>query len=100
MLEQFSPYGYGNREPHFVSENLVLYGQLKLLKDRHVKFSVRDNSGRVFDVIGFDRPDIHTELASVPRPVFSMVYSVEKSIWNHREQWQMKLKDLELRKCP
>ncbi len=96
VLEQFSPYGYGNREPHFVSENLVMTGQPKLLKERHVKFSVRDKNGRLFDVIGFDRPDIYAELASVPRPVFSMVYSVEKRIWNHREQWQMKLKDLEL----
>ncbi|TLU85887.1 MAG: single-stranded-DNA-specific exonuclease RecJ [Chlorobium sp.] len=100
VLEQFSPYGYGNREPHFVSENLVLTGQPKLLKERHVKFSVRDNNGRLFDVIGFDRPDIYAELASVPCPVFSMVYSVEKRIWNHREQWQMKLKDLELCKRP
>ena len=97
VLEQFAPYGYGNQEPLFVSEDLVLFGQLKLLKERHVKFSVRDKNGRTFDVIGFDRPDIHAELISVARPVFTMVYSVEKRIWNNREQWQMKLKDLELR---
>ena len=97
VLEQFAPYGYGNQEPLFVSEDLVLFGQPKLLKERHVKFSVRDKNGRTFDVIGFDRPDIHAELISVVRPVFTMVYSVEKRIWNNREQWQMKLKDLELR---
>ena len=96
VLEQFAPYGYGNREPHFVSENLVLFGSPKLLKGRHVKFSVRDNKQRIFDVIGFDRPDIHAELVSVACPVFSMVYSLEKRIWNNREQWQIKLKDLEL----
>jgi len=97
VLEQFAPYGYGNQEPLFVSEDLVLFGQPKLLKERHLKFSVRDKNGRTFDVIGFDRPDIHAELISVARPVFTMVYSVEKRIWNNREQWQMKLKDLELR---
>ncbi len=98
VVEQFAPFGYGNREPLFLSEDLVLFGQPKLLKERHVKFSVRDKNGRTFDVIGFDRPDIHAELLSVARPVFTMVYSVEKRIWNNREQWQMKLKDLELRK--
>ena len=96
VLEQFAPYGYGNREPLFVSEGLALVGRSKLLKGRHVKFSVRDKNGQIFDVIGFDRPDIHTELTSVVHPIFSMVYSIEKRIWNNREQWQMKLKDLEL----
>ncbi len=98
VLGQFAPYGYGNQEPLFVSENLVLFGQSKLLKERHVKFFVRDKNGRIFDVIGFDRPDVHAELLSVARPVFTMVYSVEKRIWNNREQWQMKLKDLEVNK--
>ncbi len=96
VLEQFAPYGHGNREPLFMSEDLVLYGQPKLLKERHVKFAVRDKNGRTFEVIGFDRIDIYTALTTQFRPVFSMVYSVEKRMWNNREQWQIKLKDLEL----
>ena len=96
VLEQFAPYGHGNREPLFMSEELVLYGQPKLLKQRHVKFALRDKHGRTFEVIGFDRLDIYTALTRHSRPVFSMVYSVEKRMWNNREQWQIKLKDLEL----
>ncbi len=96
VVEQFAPYGYGNREPLFMSEEVVLYGQPKLLKERHVKFAVRDKHGRTFEVIGFDRLDIYTELKAHFRPVFSMVYSVEKRMWNNREQWQIKLRDLEL----
>ena len=98
VLEQFAPYGYGNREPLFLSEELVLFGQAKLLRQRHVKFSVRDKHGRTFDVIGFDRPDIYTELTAQSRPVFAMVYSIEKRVWNNNEQWQIKLRDLELNK--
>ena len=96
VLEQFAPYGHGNQEPLFLSEELVLYGQPRLLKQRHVKFALRDKNGRTFDVIGFDRLDIYTDLVAHSRPVFSMVYSVEKRMWNNREQWQIKLKDLEL----
>ena len=98
VLEQFAPYGYGNREPLFLSEELILFGQAKLLRQRHVKFSVRDKHGRTFDVIGFDRPDIYTELTAQSRPVFAMVYSIEKRVWNNNEQWQIKLRDLELNK--
>ena len=98
VLEQFSPYGHGNREPLFLSEELALFGRPQLLRQRHVKFFVRDKNGRTFEVIGFDRPDIYTELTAKSRPVFSMVYSVEKRMWNNKEQWQIKLRDLELRK--
>ena len=98
VLEQFSPFGHGNREPLFLSEELALFGRPQLLRQRHVKFFVRDKNGRTFEVIGFDRPDIYTELTAKSRPVFSMVYSVEKRMWNNKEQWQIKLRDLELRK--
>ena len=98
VLEQFAPYGHGNREPLFLSEKLVLFGRPQLLRQRHVKFFVRDKNGRTFEVIGFDRPDIYTELTAQFSPVFSMVYSVEKRVWNNKEQWQLKLRDVELSK--
>jgi single-stranded-DNA-specific exonuclease len=96
VLEQFAPFGHGNREPLFLSGGLSLYGPPKLLKERHVKFSVRDKNGRTFDVIGFDRPDIFAGFAAVARPVFTMIYSIEKNVWNNKVQLQMKLKDLEI----
>ncbi len=98
VLEQFSPYGHGNREPLFMSEELSLFGRPRLLRDRHVKFAVRDKNGRTFEVIGFDREDIYNDLTANSRSTFIMIYSVEKKIWNNKEQWQIKLKDLELSK--
>ncbi|MGB0132113.1 single-stranded-DNA-specific exonuclease RecJ [Chlorobium sp.] len=95
VLEQFTPYGYGNREPLFLSSGLSLAGKPRLLKEKHVKFSVRGGNGRLFDVIGFDRPDIYRALEADPRVRFSMVYSLEKRSWNNREQWQIRLRDLD-----
>ncbi|NTW63119.1 MAG: single-stranded-DNA-specific exonuclease RecJ [Chlorobiaceae bacterium] len=96
LLEEFAPYGYGNREPLFVSDQLLLQGRPRLLKDRHVKFSVRDKHDRVFDVIGFDRRDIYEDLAASSNPVVAMVYSLEKRSWNNREHWQIRLRDLSI----
>jgi single-stranded-DNA-specific exonuclease len=95
VLEQFTPYGFGNREPLFVSSDLRLSGRPKLLKEKHVKFSVKERSGRLFDVIGFDRADIYQVLQAAPDRPFSLVYSLEKRIWNDREQWQMRLRDFD-----
>ncbi|NTV60451.1 MAG: single-stranded-DNA-specific exonuclease RecJ [Chlorobiaceae bacterium] len=96
VLEQFAPFGYGNREPQFISPELTLFTRPKLLRDRHVKFSLRDSFGRNFEVIGFDRPDIYEELRSVSHPVFTMLFTVEKRVWNRREEFQIKLKDLDM----
>jgi len=45
-LQRFSPYGIGNREPLFLSEGLQCNGSLRLLKERHVKFTAMDWSGK------------------------------------------------------
>ncbi|MBN1278150.1 MAG: single-stranded-DNA-specific exonuclease RecJ [Chlorobiaceae bacterium] len=94
VLEQFSPYGYGNREPIFMTSGLVVAGKPRLLKEKHVKFAVRDVSGRLFDVIGFDRPDVYRAFITSSGSVFSLAYSLEKRLWNNREQWQLRLRDI------
>ncbi|MCF8215326.1 MAG: single-stranded-DNA-specific exonuclease RecJ [Chlorobium sp.] len=94
VLEQFSPYGYGNREPIFMTSGLVVAGKPRLLKEKHVKFAVRDVSGRIFDVIGFDRPDVYRAIITSSGSVFSLAYSLEKRLWNNREQWQLRLRDI------
>lgn len=97
VLEQFAPHGFGNREPLFLSEEVDLCGRPRLLRERHVKFNVSDLRGRTFEVIGFDRPDIFEELSAASnQAAVSMVYAIEKRFWQGREQWQLKLKDLEL----
>ncbi len=98
VLDQFAPYGFGNREPVFETSAAVLAGRPRLLKEKHVKFSVRDGNGRLFDVIGFDRKDVFQLLDADPGMRFSMAYSLEKRSWNNREQWQLRLKDLDVGK--
>ena len=94
VLRQFGPFGQGNREPLFFSTNLKLSGLPRLLKGKHVKFAVKDVSGRIHDVIAFDREDIYRELERGSRKMFSMVYSLEENEWNGRKNTQLKLKDM------
>jgi single-stranded-DNA-specific exonuclease len=96
VLEQFAPFGYGNREPLFVSPELTLGSRPRLLRRRHVKFSVRDSFGRNFDVICFDRPDIYETLESMSNPVFTMLFTVERRVWNNREEFQIKMRDINI----
>lgn len=100
LLEQFEPFGYGNREPLFVSPECRLSGTPKLLKERHVKFQVKGGNGAaLYDVIGFDRSDIYQDLMKHDSRSQSLllVFTPEKKEWNGREYTQLRLKDLEIR---
>ncbi|NTU58083.1 MAG: single-stranded-DNA-specific exonuclease RecJ [Chlorobiaceae bacterium] len=97
VLEQFSPLGFGNREPLFVTKPCRLVGKPKLLKERHVKFMVQGEKSSAFEVIGFDRPDIFADLErheGAPRVV--LVCIPERKQWNGREYVQLRLKDMSL----
>ncbi len=94
VLKQFGPFGQGNREPLFCTANLRLSGLPRLLQGKHVKFAVKDVTGRIHDVIAFGREDIYRELERGSRKMFSMVYSLEENEWNGRKNIQLKLKDI------
>ncbi|NTU67546.1 MAG: single-stranded-DNA-specific exonuclease RecJ [Chlorobiaceae bacterium] len=95
VLGQFSPFGFGNREPLFVSGNCSLSGTPRLLKERHVKFMVKEGKGPAVEVIAFDRPDIYEDLTRMGRDArLQLVYVPERKQWNGREYLQLKLKDL------
>jgi single-stranded-DNA-specific exonuclease len=97
VLEQFSPFGFGNREPLFVTKACRLVGKPRLLKDRHVKFMVQGDRSPSFEVIGFDRPDIYSDLERYEgTPRVALVCTPERKQWNGREYVQLRLKDMAL----
>ncbi|MCE1273889.1 MAG: single-stranded-DNA-specific exonuclease RecJ [Chlorobiaceae bacterium] len=97
VLEQFSPFGFGNREPLFVSRPCVLSGKPRLLKDRHVKFMVKEGRSSVAEVIAFDRPDLYDDLTQLGADGrLLLAYIPERKQWNGREYLQLRLKDMEV----
>lgn len=97
VLQQFSPFGFSNREPLFVTTGCRLVGRPKLLKERHVKFSVQAERGGLYEVIGFDRPDIYSDLETLDAlSGLRLVCIPERKQWNGREFIQLRLKDMEV----
>ena len=98
VLEQFSPFGFGNREPLFLLKECTLSGRPKLLKERHVKFMVKDGRGPAVEVIAFDRPDIFEDLSRHEGfPRLQLVFAPERKLWNGREYLQLRLRDASVR---
>lgn len=102
VLHQFSPFGFANREPLFVTSGCRLVGKPKLLRERHVKFMVQADRGMPYEVIAFNRPDIHSDLEGVENSsaLLRIVCIPENTQWNGREFVQLRLKDMEVVTAP
>ena len=94
VLKQMAPFGPSNPEPVFVSHNLQLYGQPRLLKEKHLKCDIwcpAENTGAI-SAIGFNMPEFFPLLqAGTP---FSMAYTLEENVWRGQTSLQLRIKDI------
>jgi len=102
VLKQFEPHGPDNSRPVFLSNDLAVAGEPKIVgRERsHLKFSVRDSDPGATDksAIGFrmsDYVDILLESRQTGVPI-SLVYSLEENTWNGRTTIQLRANDLRL----
>ena len=94
ILNQFEPFGPGNRRPIFLSEHLSLKGGLnKIGKNKeHLKLSVSQESDKTFSAIGFWLSEKATSISS--NSTFSMLYTIDENTWNGITSIQLKIKDI------
>lgn len=92
VLERMEPFGPGNMMPIFRSNGFTRAGKGRLLKEKHLKFSVPNNMGDYFDVIGFGLGD-KIEVLESGKP-FDMCYTLEYNIFRGQKNVQLKLRDI------
>lgn len=90
-LSLLAPFGMGNPEPVFLSEN-VRVEDVKLIgrEKNHLKLKLSQNNSQKFDAVGFGMAE------NIPQKgeMLNIVYTLEKNVWEGRESVQLKLKDL------
>ena len=87
------PFGPDNLRPVFVVKNVVDSGYSKIVKEQHIKFSLRQGN-IVFSGIGFCLAD-KFHLLHLRKPV-DVVFTLEENEWNNQCHLQMKVIDLRL----
>lgn len=92
-LDHLAPYGYGNREPIFMSRN-VLVKAARLVGTDHVAMTVSDGIV-VWDAIAFRQKDILPQLAPLPKPV-DIVYNLASKVWQNEARLQLEVKDIRI----
>jgi single-stranded-DNA-specific exonuclease len=92
LLERFAPFGPENPKPIFVTRNLQVVGEPRVVGHNHLRMRVR--SGRkVFDSIGFGLGEFAKQLA-IYGVDFDMAYSVERNVYNGVTKIQLNIRDI------
>jgi len=91
ILCQMEPFGPDNLRPVFLTRNVRDTGFSKVVKDKHLRFSLRQN-GVVFNGIGFDMAD-KMELLASGKPV-DVVYKIDENEWNGQKSLQLRIIDV------
>ncbi len=90
ILSQMEPFGPENLRPLFIAKNLTDTGYSKVVKEQHLRFSLRQN-GTVLTGIGFGMADKITLLQG-NQPV-DVVFKIDENEWNGEKNLQMRVID-------
>ena len=90
IIRQMEPFGPENARPIFVSRAVIDTGYSKIVKDKHIRFSLRQDE-TTFNGIGFHLADKFS-LLQQGQPI-DLVYTLEENYWNGEKHLQLKVID-------
>ncbi len=95
VIQQMGPFGPYNMRPTFVSENLYVSGNAQVMKEKHLKFYVKQaDTSAEFCAVGFGMVGLY-DLVSRNVP-FKMAYTIEENDFNGDCSLQLMIKDIKL----
>lgn len=90
LINEFAPFGPDNMKPVFVAKHVKETGWSKLLKDRHIKFSLKQN-GVTLSGIGFDMAH---KMELLKENEIDVVFQIEENEWQGNKSFQLMVKDI------
>jgi len=93
IVSQMEPFGPENMRPVFIVRNVVDNGWSKIVKEEHIKFSLRENN-IVYSGIGFGMAD-KFHLLQLQHPL-DVVFTLDENEWNGNKNLQLKVIDFRL----
>jgi len=93
ILQQMEPFGPENLRPVFVVKKVWNTGYSKIVKEEHIKFSLKQNN-TVFTGIAFKMAD-KFHLLQMNKPI-DVVFKIDENEWNGSKTLQLRVIDLQL----
>lgn len=97
ILDQFAPFGPGNMRPTFLSENVSLATQPKIVGTNHLVTTFKQNGhDKVFDSIGFNLGSFAKEIDK-DKNLLDIVYTIESITKDGKPYPQIRLRDIKVK---
>ena len=93
-LRMLEPFGIGNPQPVFLTEDAIIESEVDILSDKHIRFYVSDGLHK-FVVIGYNRASDAKYLEKFTS--IDIVYTIDKVRWGNKEYFQLNLIDYKIR---
>jgi single-stranded-DNA-specific exonuclease len=93
ILSQMEPFGPENLRPVFVARAVMNTGYSKILKEQHIRFSLRQDN-TVITGIGFGMAD-KFPLLQMQKPV-DVVFKIDENEWNGEKNLQLRIIDFHI----
>jgi len=91
LLTRMEPFGPRNMQPVFMTKDVEVKGEVRLLKEEHLKFSLNTLTGSI-DCIGFGMKDKY-DIVSSGLP-FHIAYTIEENVYKGKRNLQLMLRDI------
>jgi len=93
VLNQMEPFGPGNPKPVFLSEDVFIIGNPRVIKDKHLKFTAQQNgSKKKFEAIGFNIAYLEKKMGA--GVLFKIAYAIEENNYKGINSIQLNIKDI------
>jgi single-stranded-DNA-specific exonuclease len=93
ITHQMEPFGPDNLKPIWVTKNVMNSGYSRVVKDNHIKFSLRQEN-ILFNGIGFNMAR-KFYLLQEQKPL-DIVFTLDENVWNDEKHLQLKVIDFRL----
>jgi len=93
IIQQMEPFGPENLRPVFVAKKVWNTGYSKIVKEEHIKFSLKQN-GVVLTGIAFKMAE-KFHLLQMQKPI-DVVFKIDENEWNGNKTLQLRVIDLRL----
>lgn len=90
VLKQFAPFGTGNMRPVFYAKLVKDTGNSRILKDKHLKFVVRQGESEIVEGIGFNMAEYYEQVHS--RTPFHAYYVIDENHYQDKKTLQLQMR--------
>ena len=93
-LRTFEPFGAGNPKPVFLTKHLQIKGEPFVMKEKHLKLKLLDDSGKMFEAVWWSGVEKSVGQTLTPGSRIELAYTAEANSWQGNTRLQLVVEDI------